>query len=233
MITFYFIKDPTARSAAVMIIGYLASFNNSYKFRTINITVSAVGVAALYGDTTVFTLDRLLFVGIGIIIALLLGKFLFPYKEEDARRFLIKLYNDTILSQINIVRNLIEKGKVSDEAMKNEILRANMIEEQILSNEKDAKDENLNKYLDSQRLLLLNIFDLYRWIEETKVNVNFYNEEKGSIDNLFNNEDIVDYNKVQEIIDDSKARYSLSSKIAIIDYIEILVGVNRMKKAAV
>ena len=79
----------------------------------------------------------------------------------------------------------------------------------------------------------MNIFDLYRWIEETKVNVNFYNEEKGSIDNLFNNEDIVDYNKVQEIIDDSKARYSLSSKIAIIDYIEILVGVNRMKKAAV
>ena len=74
---------------------------------------------------------------------------------------------------------------------------------------------------------------MYRWIEETKVNVNFYNEEKGSIDNLFNNEDIVDYNKVQEIIDDSKARYSLSSKIAIIDYIEILVGVNRMKKAAV
>ena len=233
MVVFYFVKNPTARSAAVMIIGYLASFNNSYKFRTINITVSAVGVAALYGDTTVFTLDRLLFVGIGIIIALLLGKFLFPYREEDARKYLVKLYNDTILSQINIVTNLIEKGKVSDEAMKNEILRANMIEERILANEKYSQDENLNKYLDSQRLLLLDIFDLYRWIEGSKVNVKFYNEEKDSIDNLFNNEDTVDYNKVQEIIDDSKSKYSLSSKIAIIDYIEILVGVNRMKKAAV
>ena len=108
-----------------------------------------------------------------------------------------------------------------------------MIEERILANEKYSQDENLNKYLDSQRLLLLDIFDLYRWIEGSKVNVKFYNEEKDSIDNLFNNEDTVDYNKVQEIIDDSKSKYSLSSKIAIIDYIEILVGVNRMKKAAV
>lgn len=233
VVVFYFIKDSTARSIAIMFVGYLASFNNSYKFRTINITVSAIGMAAVYGDAKVLTIDRLVFVCIGILIALFLNKFVLPYREKDAKEYLIKLYNDTILSQINIVKNFIEKGKSSNEAMKNEILRANMIEERILSNEKDSQDENLNKYLDSQRLLLLNISDLYRWLEVTKINVKPYNEEKNNIKNLFDNKDVVDYSKVQEIIDDSKSNYSLSSKIAIIDYIEILVGLNRMKKAAV
>ena len=202
-------------------VGYLLSYSNTYKVRTINATVSAIGGAALHdGNAVVLTLDRVLFVAIGTLISILLSKFVFPYKEEDARRDLINLYNKTIASQINILKNLIYKNEEADSSMKNEILRANMIEDKLLS----------NKLNEENRFILMDIYDLYNWVKVNDLNMSLYDSKKENIDKLVSDKEYISYSELEEIVNNSKYYYSLNDKIAIIDYIEILIGFNKIRR---
>ena len=212
-----------------MIIGYILSYNNSYRYRTINATVSAIGAAALYGNSVVLTIDRLVFVTIGTIISIVLSRFVFPYKAEDAKRDLIKLYEHTIASQINILKELISKKKIANEAMKNEILRANMIEDQLIANESGEENKNLHEYLEGQRSIMMGIADLYDWIEGKEGNVDFKLEEKAKIDGLVADKESITYDEVQKLLNHSENKNSLASKMAMIDYIEIAIQMNRVE----
>lgn len=229
-IVFFFIKGSTARSLTIMVISYLFSYSTTYKYRMITATVSAVGAAALYGNAIVLSVDRIVFVIVGAIIAVILSKFVFPYKAEDARRDLVELYDNTILNQINLLKDLITKKKVANEAMKNEILRANMIEEQLLSNEGQDDDTNLLEYLEGQRSILMGIADLYRWIDQNNGVREFESEEKEKLDDLVGDKTEISYDEIETFLDHSGSKYSLNSKIAVIDYIEIAAQINKMKQ---
>ena len=228
-IGFYFIKNSTDRTLFMLGMGYIFSFFPEYKYRTINTTISAIGGAALNGGAVVITTDRITFVVLGTIIALLITRFVFPYRAENAKKYLIKLYNDTIVSQINIIKNLIDKNKIADEAMRNEVLRANMIEERLLSNQ-SIEDKKLNKYLNEQRVISNDISDLYNLIKEDNINIKLDDHEKAKIDRLVHDKNNIEYDKIGEFINNPKSNYSLSSKIAIIDYMQILINVNKVKK---
>lgn len=229
--SFYFVKSTIGRALLMVGVGYLLSYSNTYKVRTINATVSAIGGAALHdGNAVVLTLDRVLFVAIGTLISILLSKFVFPYKEEDARRDLINLYNKTIASQINILKNLIYKNEEADSSMKNEILRANMIEDKLLSNKLNEDDKNLQKYLEENRFILMDIYDLYNWVKVNDLNMSLYDSKKENIDKLVSDKEYISYSELEEIVNNSKYYYSLNDKIAIIDYIEILIGFNKIRR---
>lgn len=229
-IVFSVIQGSTARSLVIMFIGYLLSYSNTYRFRTINATISAIGAAALYGNAVVLSIDRIVFVITGAILAILLSRFVFPYKAEDARRDLVNLYERTIVSQINILRDLISKKKVADEAMKNEILRANMIEDKLVANEAGGGDEDLDKYLEGQRAISLGVADLYSWIERSGDSINFRADQKEKIDELVSDKESISYDELQSFLDDPEHQYSLNSKIAMIDYIQIAIQMNRLKR---
>ncbi len=229
-IVFSVIKGSTARTLTLMVISYFLSYNSAYRYTTINATVSAIGAAALYGNTFVLSLDRILFVATGAVLAILLSKFVFPYKVEDARKDLIDLYDKTIASQIDIVTDFLQKKKTADEAMKNEILRGNMIEERLLENEMNQEDKNLDKYLESQRSIAIGIADLYRWIKRHYVDTVFPMEEKAKIDQLLADKEEISYDRIESFINNSESTYSLSSKIAVINYIEIVTQMNRVKR---
>ncbi|MFR5132634.1 MAG: hypothetical protein ACLTDP_08665 [Terrisporobacter sp.] len=158
-----------------------------------------------------------------------MSKFVFPYKEEDARRDLINLYNKTIASQINILKNLIYKNEEADSSMKNEILRANMIEDKLLSNKLNEDDKNLQKYLEENRFILMDIYDLYNWVKVNDLNMSLYDSKKENIDKLVSDKEYISYSELEEIVNNSKYYYSLNDKIAIIDYIEILIGFNKIR----
>ena len=76
----------------------------------------------------------------------------------------------------------------------------------------------------------MDVYDLYNWIEVNNVDMNLYDDEKEKIDKLVGNKENISYGELEDIINNSKFNYPLSSKIAIIDYIEILVGFNKIKK---
>lgn len=229
-IVFYVIQGSTARSLVIMIIGYFLSYNNSYRYRMINATISAIGAAALYGNSVVLSIDRIVFVITGAIISILLSMFLLPYKAEDARRDLINLYERTIASQIKIVKRLLSKKETADEAMRNEILRANMIEDQLIANEGGNEDAELGAYLDGQRAILMGVADLYDWLKSQPGKIDIRADEKARIDQLVGDKETVTYNEIQCFINHLDASYTLNSKIAVIDYIELLIQNNRVKR---
>lgn len=228
-LVFSVIQGSTTRSLVIMIIGYFLSYSNTYRFRTINATISAIGAAAIYGNSVVLSIDRIVFVIVGAIISIVLSRFVFPYKAEDAKRDLIKLYEHTIASQINILKELISKKKTATEAMKNEILRANMIEDQLIANESGEENKNLHEYLEGQRSIMMGIADLYDWIEGKEGNIDFKLEEKKKIDRLVADKEAITYDEVQKLLNHLENRHSLASKMAVIDYIEIAIQMNRVE----
>lgn len=229
-IVFTFIKGTTARSLIILAINYLLSYSNSYRYRMVTATVSAIGAAALYGNAVVLSVDRILFVIIGAVLAGLLNTFVFPYKAEDARRDLVRLYDITVANQINLLKDLITKKKVANEAMKNEILRGNMIEEKLLSNEGEEVDDDLQQYLEGQRSISMGIADLYRWIEHDQGKTEFDSGDKEKLDQLVGDRTDISYGEIESFMAQSELNYSLNRKIAVIDYIEVVTEINRMKQ---
>lgn len=228
-IIFYVVQGTTTRSLVIMIIGYFLSYSNTYRYRTINATISAIGAAALYGNSIVLSFERIIFVITGAVLSIILSRFVFPYKAEDARRDLINLYERTIASQINILKELISNKKIADEAMKNEILRANMIEDKLVANEGGEEDDDLQKYLDGQRSISMGIADLYDWVESQHGDIKFKLDDKAKIDELVADKESLAYDEIQNFLNNLGSKYSLDSKIAVIDYIEILMQNNRVK----
>ena len=229
-IIFYVVQGTTTRSLVIMIIGYFLSYSNTYRYRTINATISAIGAAALYGNSIVLSFERIIFVITGAVLSIILSRFVFPYKAEDARRDLINLYERTIASQINILKELISSKKIANEAMRNEILRANMIEDKLVANEGGEEDDDLQKYLDGQRSISMGIADLYDWVESQHGDIKFKLDDKAKIDELVADKESLAYDEIQNFLNNLGSKYSLDSKIAVIDYIEILMQNNRVKR---
>ena len=125
---------------------------------------------------------------------------------------------------------MIYKNEEADSSMKNEILRANMIEDKLLSNKLNEDDKNLQKYLEENRFILMDIYDLYNWVKVNDLNMSLYDSKKENIDKLVSDKEYISYSELEEIVNNSKYYYSLNDKIAIIDYIEILIGFNKIRR---
>ena len=60
------------------------------------VTVSAVASAAMAGGTIDLVFKRILLVLIGASLTLLANKFIFPYKIDDMKKYLIETYSSLI-----------------------------------------------------------------------------------------------------------------------------------------
>lgn len=116
---FFIFEGSTARTILLMTAGYLMSYVKVYRYSTILVTFSAIGAAALLTDATeILTLSRIALVAGGVVLALLINKFILPYKLEDANRDLKAMHADTIREMLVETRGKAE-GKDRDHAMKN------------------------------------------------------------------------------------------------------------------
>ena len=76
IVLFMVIKDITLRSLIILVAGYLNPFADNYRDAIICVTVSAVASVALTSNSILAVGERIIYVGIGIIIALLANRFL-------------------------------------------------------------------------------------------------------------------------------------------------------------
>ena len=60
--------------------------------------------------------------------------------------------------------------------------------------------------------------------------MSLYDSKKENIDKLVSDKEYISYSELEEIVNNSKYYYSLNDKIAIIDYIEILIGFNKIRR---
>lgn len=86
VIMFIFIKNTTLRGLLVLVAGYLNSFFDDYRDMMILVTISAVAPLAISNGSVEAVLNRIFFVIIGIILALIVNLFIpagkMPQKKE-------------------------------------------------------------------------------------------------------------------------------------------------------
>ncbi|PIC58357.1 hypothetical protein CSV80_05500 [Sporosarcina sp. P12(2017)] len=165
-LSFMVFHSNTARSIILMFSGYLMSYVKTYRYNTILVTFSAIGsVALITGTTHVLTLERVLFVIAGVVLALLINKFIWPYKLEDANRDLWDMYEDTI-HEMTVEVDRKVKGGGNEHAIKNLLLIANMIEDRVKLNNQGAQSKESMTWLKHQRRAATTLFELYGWLNQ-------------------------------------------------------------------
>ncbi|WP_252234733.1 FUSC family protein [Clostridium sp. ZS1] len=222
---FYIFKDLTTRTMILMLAGYLNGYVKQYKYSTIFVTISAIGSAALMGGTAVLSVNRILFVIIGSIIGLILSKFVLQYRANDAKKDLIKMNNEVTADLLKSMEELMDGIRPNYNIIRNNILVSTMIEEKLKFNNVDKNNGELMRYIDNQRLLVTNIYDLYTCLVKDNMNKD--------VINIVKNKDININKKIASLREKLDSIKELNSKVILADYIEILNGVNKLNKLEV
>ena len=229
VILFSIFKDHTSRMLIILLCGYLNGYAKQYKYSTIFVTISAIGSAALVDNVQVLTLDRIVFVCIGVIMALLANRFIFPYKLEDSIRQLKNLYHETVVNMLKEVEFLIE-GKKEPHTMKNLMILTSLIEAKSRQNEKLSTDPDYNQIINSRRSLVSNIYELYIFILKDQKQFNNYNNLLKEINSLIRycDEDI--HKKVNHLQDKINNTNDINLKIILSSIIVILKELSHLNK---
>lgn len=159
IIIFSVVKDVTARTIIILLIGYINNFLVAYRYMTIINTISALGTAAVLGNVELLSFDRIFFVIIGAILAILINKFMLRYDIEDYTNELEALYIDSVRNMLQKVYRFAKDGEESQEISKIFIF-ISTLEGKIADNNKLIGKE-LISYVNKNKLLTLNIYELY------------------------------------------------------------------------
>ena len=147
IILFSIFKTEDSRLFIVMLSGYLQGYVNEYKHKTIFVTISAIGSAAIVGNVQALTIERVVMVAIGTIVAIIANRY----------------YDVSIKKMFNELRNLLE-GKNNPEVIKNLFVTISIIESKARLNKQIYEDKNYISIVNERRCLVSNIYELYMWI---------------------------------------------------------------------
>lgn len=201
---FNIFTDTTSRTIIVMLAGYIGGFFSEYKYTMITTTVSAIGSAALVGNVQVLTLNRIFFVIVGAIMAIVANNFIFPYSVQDSITHLKKLYHATVISMLEEINILID-GEKRPMHMKNLLVLTSLIDARARTNASITSDKVYNEVITERRNLIANIYELYQVILKKEISCD---SQKDLLSNLKN---FIDY-------DDSDMNLKINNiKLAIKD----------------
>ena len=153
LIAFGVIQNQTARAAIILLAGYLDPFSKNYRQKMVCITVSAVASAAIMGGTFELVITRIIFVVIGALLTLLANKYIFPYKINDMKQYLIEVYD----SLINQMKKDIKENH-NDYSVRNLYLITGFIEDKMKLSMSVANNKESNEFLSKNRLKVNNIY---------------------------------------------------------------------------
>lgn len=152
LISFSVIRNQTARSAIILLAGYSDSFSRNYREKMICVTVSAVASAAMAGGTIDLVVKRILFVMIGASLTVIANKFIFPYKIDDMKKYLIETYNSLIKQMKYDI-----KETHNDYSVRNLYLITGFIDDKMKLSMELAKEEK-NSFIVKNRIRVSDIY---------------------------------------------------------------------------
>ena len=229
IILFSIFKTENIRLLIVMLAGYLQGYVNEYKYKIIFVTVSAIGAAAIVGNIQELTIERILMVAIGTIIAIIANKYLFPYNLEKSNEQLRKIYDASIKKMFKELRSLVE-GKNNPEFIKHLFVTTSIIESKARMNKQIDKNQNYNNIVNERRYLASNIYELYMWIYRESINSNDIDKIINNVKLLIEYKDDAITNKVtiiQKSINESK---NINTKIIISTILVILKELDKLSQ---
>lgn len=224
-ILFSIFKDPSIRGLIIMGSGYISSYLTQYKYSVICTTTSAVGSAALIGNVGALAGIRFIYVIIGIIISMIISKFVFPFSLEDSKKNLINKYNEIVEIMIKNICNY-SSGLVIDDEMKNLIIYSSLIEDKLISTSSTNVSGDLLEYLKEQHLLVMNLYDLYRRISKDDAS-----KEKvlKSIEYIKTHKETLDEDKILAIRNEIGTSKFNKDKFLFMNTIEILESLSKIR----
>ena len=229
VILFTIFKGQTARLLIVMACGYLQSYVNEYKYRMIFITVCAIGTAAVVGNIEQFTIERILMVILGSIIAIIANKYIFPYKLKNSNEQLRKIYYEAIKDMFEEIDTLL-KGNARLEIMNNLFVITSLVESKSRINKEIDNDKNYSEIVNIRRCLASNIYELYRTINKAGVTYESQGKlrEDVKILNEYQNEDIS--SKIIVVENSIKEAKEINTKIILSSIVGVLKGIKKLNE---
>lgn len=231
-ILFTLIKGETLRALIIMGAGYVSSYFKKYRYTTICTTISAVGSAALLGSIAVFSIARVYYVILGYIIALLLAKFVLPYRLKDANNDLVRRYKAAFIEMLKEIENLLQ-GKKNEHSIRNLVLASSLIEDKLITNNSNSENKELDLLIEDGRVVSLNIFELYEWIKENEIDKNNINRMIRDIEeevNMLNKGETI---SEEELIKRLEKTHGIKDKVTLSNLIEIFSGLNKINNIKV
>ena len=220
-VLFSIFKDPTSRMLIVLLSGYFNGYANEYKYATIFVTISAIGAAALVENVQVLTINRILFVFIGAIIAIFANRYIFPYRLKDSMTQLKNMYHGTIKNMLKELVNLIE-GNKHPTTMKNLMVLTSLIDAKARDNEKLTDFSFYREIMSERRALAANIYELYIWILRSNIKCQSQKEILIDLKELIDYSDGDISSKVAEIQQGIVMSKDINTKIILSSIIVIL-----------
>ena len=229
VILFSIFKNQTARLLIVLLVGYLQSYVNDYKSRMIYVTVCAIGTAAAVGNVQELTIERILMVIVGTIIAIIANRYVFPYKLKDSNEQLRKLYYESIKEMFEEIDTLLE-GNVRLEIMNNLFVITSLLEAKARANKELENDKNYSEIVNVRRCLVSNIYELYRSINKAGINYKDYSKIRNNINILIQYKDEDISSKIVSIENSIKENKDINAKIVLSSIASVLRGLKRLNE---
>lgn len=179
-IVFSLIKNPSTKYIVLLGLFFFYFYYDEYSKKVMCLTVVSLTSVSLVDNINILTITRLVNVAIGIIIVLIINKYVFPYNVSKSIEDLKKKYDRVI----NVVKKELkdcESTNIDNEKIIKLILLCNQIESKLIANNKRIEDKSVevfifkkNTILSDLRFLILqehyyNKSDFYSYINKAKL----------------------------------------------------------------
>lgn len=168
-ILFSIFINTTSRSLLILLFGYLNSYAVQYRNIIITATVCALGTATLISSPIIVTMERMIYVVVGVIIGMIANRLIFPHSIQKGTSTLVKMYKDTSKMLMEEVYQYF-KNRANSHSINNLFVITSFIEDRILLNNETMELEQSLQYLEKQRKLNNGIYELFLRIQRQKMN---------------------------------------------------------------
>lgn len=220
-ILFNLVTDPSLRTVMLVLAGYLMSYVSDYRNLVAFITVSAVASAALYVPNPNFIImNRILFVVIGIAIALIANKFVFNRKLLDEENNLNNIQRDSSRKMLGEV--LLNEGSKNKSVIGILYLIPSLIDLRISYLNQNGL--NMDKsFINKNKVLMNDLYQIYLLEKDDQVFDKIVSNVEAILINS-NNLDIME-SRIQEA---AKCTSNIKEKLLFIKISRILNVINDM-----
>ncbi|MGL5417533.1 MAG: FUSC family protein [Clostridium sp.] len=159
-------KTGTERTIVLMVVGYIMCYTKQYKYNIFLATICIITLATGTGNVYDFAFQRIAFVIIGMIIAIILNTFVLRCDLNSLNSRLKKKYERTIYGMLECIYNMAKDGETRKIGIQNLFLVCAAIDKAMRDNYGVAavqfKEEiKLNSYI-----LVSDIYILYTELEK-------------------------------------------------------------------
>ncbi len=220
-ILFNLITDPELRTIMLVLAGYLMSYVSDYKNLVAFVTVSSIASAALYvANPNIIIMNRVIFVVIGIAIALIANKFVFNRKLLDEELNLNNIQIDSSRKMLGEV--LLNEGSSNASAIGILYLIPSLIDLRIgYLNQNGLSMEK--SFINKNKVLMNDLYQVYLLGKDDTAYDIILSDIKEILD-CSNNLDVMEL-RIQESI---RCSHTIKEKFLLIKISKILSIVNDM-----